>query len=98
MIPIVSALLGSHVYPLILIAFPPGLLVAVIWRTVHVPGNKFKVFGASFGIAVLSWIFLRVVFLDIWRVVGDGMFPTLANGSVVTSLKAWRGLVNDRPS
>jgi signal peptidase I len=81
--PILSAFIALKVLPVLLLGFLPGLLVAVVYRTVKIPGNKLKVFGASLGVALLSLISVRIFFLELRYVVGEGMSPEIANGSRV---------------
>lgn len=81
--PIASAMLAAKIYPTALLAFFPGLLALVLYRTVRVSGNKLGVFGSSFGVVIISCILLRTFFLEVRYIVGEGMSPPLANDTRV---------------
>jgi signal peptidase I len=81
--PILAAFIAAKVWPTLLLYYLPALLVAVGYRTIRIPGHKFKVFGASFGVALFSYISLRLFLLDVRYVDGEGMSPEIDNGSRV---------------
>jgi hypothetical protein len=81
--PIVASFFAIKIWPMLLIALPPGLLAATVYRTCKTEGKKVKVFGTSLGVAFLSFLTIRLFIVEVRSVMGDGMSPTISNGARV---------------
>lgn len=82
LVPIVCLFLTIKILPTVYIwgwiLLPLG---GMIYRTVRLKGNKFKIFGSSFLVALLSFILPRSFIAEARYTVGSVMEPTLPNQS-----------------
>jgi signal peptidase I len=77
LVPIIFSFIVLKLVPTALIWLPPLMLLYMVYRTIRVKGNKFKVFGMSFLISILSLFTIRAYVFHARYVPNDAMTPSV---------------------
>jgi signal peptidase I len=75
LVPIIFSFIVLKLFPTVLVWLLPLMALYIIYRTIRVKGNKFKVFGMSFLISILSLFTIRTFVFQARYVANDAMSP-----------------------